>query len=276
MKRFALFLLLVASLSLGNRAWSAEPIKLTIAAASDLKFAMDELVGTFKKQHPGVTVDVVTGSSGKFYEQIVNEAPFDLFFSADTKFPQQLKEQGLAASEVHLYGRGQLVLWSASMDAGKLNLKSLTAAHIKKIAIANPKHAPYGMRAQEALEREGVWGQLQGKLVLGENIAQTAQFAESGAADVGIIALSLAVSPSLKSKGRYSLVPETLYSPLDQGFIILKNAEKNTLAKSFADYIDSQAARAVLRNYGFVLPGEKLSPAKPKPSNFAHPHKQLL
>ncbi|MBS1214433.1 MAG: molybdate transporter substrate-binding protein [Proteobacteria bacterium] len=256
--------IVLISLSFAVRCAWAEPSKLTIAAASDLKFAMDDLVKTFKQQHPEATVDVVTGSSGKFYEQIVHEAPFDLFFSADTKFPQQLKEQGLAASEVHLYARGQLALWSASMDAGKMDLKSLARPAIKKIAIANPKHAPYGMRAQEALEHEGVWQKIQDKLVLGENIAQTAQFAESGAADVGIIALSLAVSPTMKNKGHYSLVPENLHSPLDQGFVILKKAENNTLAKAFADYVDSQPARTVLRGYGFVLPGESAPKAARK------------
>lgn len=260
MNRLSWLLFLVLFFPL--QAWSAEnPAAVTIAAASDLKYAMDELVAQFKKQHPEAAVEVVTGSSGKFYEQIVNSAPFDLFFSADTKFPQQLKDQGLAVSDVHLYGRGQLVLWSAGLDAAKMTLKSLTSAKIKKIAIANPQHAPYGMRAQEALEREGVWDKVKDRLVLGENIAQTAQFAESGAADVGILALSLAVSPTLKNKGTYSKVPESLYTPLDQGFVILKKAEHNALAKTFADYVDSQPARTVLRNYGFVLPGE--AQAKP-------------
>lgn len=256
MKPLHLLLSFTLAIALNAGATAAGTEKLTIAAASDLKFAMDELVAKFKKAHPGASVEVVSGSSGKFFEQIVNAAPFDLFFSADTRFPQQLIEKGMAVPEVHLYGRGQLVLWTAGKNGGNLTLQSLSNPAVKKIAIANPKHAPYGMRAQEALVREGLWDKLQDKLVLGENIAQTAQFAESGAADVGIIALSLAVSPGLNSKGSYSKVPENLYSPLDQGFVLLKSGESKALAKSFAQYVDSAPARAVFRSYGFLLPGE--------------------
>ncbi|HYE34034.1 molybdate ABC transporter substrate-binding protein [Methylocaldum sp.] len=257
MNRFLLIFLLLL-LTIGHSAQGAEPVRLTIAAAADLKYAMDEVVKAFKDQHPEAMVDLVTGSSGKFYEQIAHEAPFDIFFSADVKFPEKLKEQGLTASEVRMYARGRIVLWSANMNAGKMTLQDLADPRIKQIAIANPKHAPYGQRAQEALENAGLWTKVQNKLVFGENIAQTAQFAETGAADVGLIALSLAVSPSLTAKGGYYLIPETLHEPLDQAYVLLKRAEKNALAGAFADFVASEPARAIFRSYGFILPGEAL------------------
>jgi molybdate transport system substrate-binding protein len=245
----------VILLMFGYSAWAAEPSRLTIAAAADLKFAMEEIARAFRKEHPEATLDLVTGSSGRFYEQIVQAAPFDLFFSADVKFPQQLKEQGLTASEVRLYARGRIVLWSAKMNAADMKLSDLAKPDITKIAIANPKHAPYGTRAEEALKKAGLWPKVEKKLVFGENVAQTAQLAETGAAEVGIIALSLAESPMLKPKGGYSLIPENLHSPLDQGYVILKRAEDNSSAKAFADFVSGEAGRTIFRRYGFVLPG---------------------
>jgi molybdate transport system substrate-binding protein len=244
--------------------WSimaAEPAKLTIAAAADLQFAMRELVNAFRKENSTVAVDVVTGSSGKFYEQIVHGAPFDLFFSADVRYPEELRKQGLTASEVRIYARGRIVLWSTGMDVGKMTIQDLGSPKITKIAIANPKHAPYGMRAEEALKKAGLWSKVENKLVFGENVVQTAQFVEAGAADVGIIALSLAVSPALTGKGGYAPIPEGLHSPLDQGYVILKRAESIPAARTFADFVTSEPARAIFRRYGFVLPAESSSPA---------------
>ncbi len=226
--------------------------RLTIAAASNLKFAMDELVGEFQAAHPGERVDVVYGSSGKFHAQILNGAPFDLFFSADMALPQDLVARGLAASPVRRYATGQLVIWSAADDATKLSLADLAAPRFTRIAIANPAHAPYGQRAVEALRAAGVWETVEPRLVYGENVAQTAQFVESGNATVGIIPLSLARNPALATRGRYVLVPDTLHEPLAQGFIITQRAAGNTLAAEFARYMESAAARQVLTRYGFA------------------------
>lgn len=237
-------------------ATSAHADKVTVAAAADLKFAMDEIVTTFKKANPADEVDVIYGSSGKFHTQIQQGAPYDLFFSADIGFPRELAKAGLAASEVKPYAFGRIVLWSASMDASKMTLASLTDPKIARIAIANPKHAPYGKRAEEALRAAGVWQQVEPKLVYGENIAHTAQFVQTGNAQVGIIALSLAVNPELASKGGYWLIPDNLHEPLEQGYVITKRAEGNALARRFADYMGSKPARAVMTKYGFVLPGE--------------------
>ena len=230
--------------------------KITIAAAADLKFAMDEIVATFKKANAADEVDVIYGSSGKFHTQIQQGVPYDLYFSADIAFPRELAKAGFAASEVKPYAFGRIVLWSASMDASKMTLASLTDPKIARVAIANPKHAPYGKRAEEALRASGLWDKVEPKLVYGENIAHTAQFVQTGNAQVGIIALALAVNPELSSKGGYWLIPDKLHEPLEQGFIITKRAEGNALAKRFADYMGSPDARRVMVRYGFVLPGE--------------------
>lgn len=237
-------------------ALSAHAEKITVAAAADLKFAMDEIVATFKQANPSDEVEVIYGSSGKFRTQIEQGAPYDLYFSADIAFPRELAKNGLAASEVTPYAVGRIVLWSASMDASKMTLDSLIDPKIAHIAIANPRHAPYGKRAEEALRASGLWEKIEAKLVYGENIAHTAQFVQTGNAEVGIIALSLAVNPELSGKGGYYLIPDKLHEPLEQGFIITRRAEKSALAKRYADYMGSNTARAVMKKYGFVLPGE--------------------
>ena len=230
--------------------------KITIAAASDLKGCLDEVAASFRKAHAGDEVEVVYGSSGKFKTQIEQGAPFDLFFSADIGFPRDLLKANLAVGEVHPYAIGRLVLWSKTIDASTLKVTDLSRADIRKIAIANPQHAPYGKSAEEALRASGVWEKVEGKLVYGENISQTAQFADSGNAQVGIIALSLVLGPELAGKGSYSLVPDSLHEPLEQGFVITRRAADNLLAKSFADYMDSGQTRAVMVRYGFALQGE--------------------
>lgn len=237
-------------------AFSAQAGKITLAAAADLKFAMDEIVIAFKKLSPGDELDVVYGSSGKFHTQIQQGAPYDLFFSADIAFPRELARNGFAASEVVPYGVGRIVLWSGSMDASKMTLASLADPKIARISIANPKHAPYGKRAEEALRAAGLWEQVEPKLVYGENIAHAAQFAQTGNAQVGIIALALAVNPALASKAGYGLIPDKWHAPLEQGFIITKRAAGNALARRFADFLGSKPARAVMTKYGFALPGE--------------------
>ncbi len=245
---------LAACVLFGSQPAHAE--KVTVAAAADLKFAMDDIVTAFKAANPTDEVEVVYGSSGKFNTQIQAGAPYDLYFSADIALPQALAKAGFAASDVKTYAFGRIVLWSASMDATQMTLASLTDSKVVHIAIANPKHAPYGKRAEEALRAAGLWEKVEPKLVLGENIAQAAQFAQTRNAEVGIIALSLAINPELAKTGGYWLIPDNLHEPLEQGFIITKRAEGNPLARRFADYMGSTAARAVMTKYGFVLPGE--------------------
>jgi molybdate transport system substrate-binding protein len=248
-------LLFVACILLLSTTAHAE--KITIAAAADLKFAMDEIVTGFKKNQPGHEIDVVYGSSGKFHTQIQQGAPYDLFFSADINFPRELARQGLAADEVRPYAVGRIVLWSSSMDAAKMTLADLADPKIAKIAIANPKHAPYGKRAEEAMRSAGLWDRVQSKLVFGENISQAAQYVQSGNAQVGIIALALVRNPELSKRGGYYLIPENMHNPLEQGFIITKSGAGKPLARRFADFMDSKQARSIMTKYGFALPGEK-------------------
>lgn len=229
---------------------------ITIAAAADLKFAMDEIVEVFRKENPDDRIEVIYGSSGKFHTQIQQGAPFDLYFSADIAFAKALEAAGLTTGPTRPYALGRIVLWSNSRDVRKMLLEDLLDPSIGKIAIANPKHAPYGKRTEEALRSAGLWDKLQSKLVMGENIAQAAQFVQSGNAQVGIIALALALNPTLAQAGGHSLIDDKLHKPLDQGFIVTRRAQDNRLAGQFADFMASEPARTIMESYGFVLPGE--------------------
>jgi molybdate transport system substrate-binding protein len=246
------FVLLVGLFSLPGLAGG----RITIAAAADLKFALEEILVEFRRANPGDEIDTSYGSSGKFHTQIRQGAPFDLFFSADIEYPRMLAREGLAASAATPYAVGRIVLWSISRDARRMTLADLADPAIRKIAIANPKHAPYGNRAEEALRAAGVWSQVEGRLVIGENIAQAAQFVQTGNADAGIIALSLALNQELAAKGSYALIPETLHQPLEQGFIITRRAAGNPLARRFADFMGSPVSKRILLRWGFSLPPE--------------------
>ncbi|MFC3913211.1 molybdate ABC transporter substrate-binding protein [Pseudaeromonas sharmana] len=238
---------------------SASAGTLTVAAAADMKFAMAEIAAAFNQCHPGDKVEVVFGSSGKSFTQIQQGAPYDMFFSADIKFPKELIAKGFAQPEPIPYAVGRLVLWSTDPKVKTMTMQDLLASDIKKIAIANPKHAPYGKRAEEALKASGVWDKMESKLVLGEDIVQTAQFVQTGNAQVGLLALSLAMSPKMSQLGFYQLLPDSLHEPLNQAFVITNHGKDNPLAKTFADYMQSPASRTTMVRYGFVLPGEQLA-----------------
>ena len=186
----------------------------TIAAASDLRGAFGEIIAAYRRAHPGDAIKVVYGSSGRFFRQIENGAPFDLYFSADVAYPAGLAKKGLTAGPVTPYARGRLVLWSAARDVRGLTLADLRRDDIRTIAIANPAHAPYGKRAREALRHYGLWAALKPKLVFGENIAQAMHYVRAGAADVGLIALSLMHDPALGKSAGYALIPANSHQPL--------------------------------------------------------------
>jgi molybdate transport system substrate-binding protein len=229
--------------------------EVVIAAAADLKFALDSVVAVFTKANPDVDIKVIYGSSGNFFQQIGNGAPFDLYFSADIDYPRQLKEKGLTLSDIHLYGTGQLVLWSSTIDPAIDKMNTLLNPSVKKIAIANPDHAPYGRRAEEALRHYQLYDKIKDKLVMGENIAQTAQYAQSGAADVGIIALSLALSPAMQQTGgKYWLIPADSHQPLEQGFVLLPHSKDNKGASLFMNFFTTPEAKAILKSFGFNQP----------------------
>lgn len=245
----ALFLCLLAA---------ASPLRggeITVAAASDLKFAMDELVEAFRKSSGETKVRVSYGSSGNFHAQIRNGAPYDLYFSADIAYPKRLAEEGLAlGGEVFTYGVGRIVVWvpeKSPIRVEELGIRALEQG--KKVAIANPRHAPYGAAAAAAMKKLGVYAKVEKRLVLGENIAQTAQFVESGAADIGVIALSLALAPQMKG-GRWWEVPLEAYPRMEQGGMILKMTKSPAEARAFRDFVLGPEGRAVLERFGFFLP----------------------
>jgi molybdate transport system substrate-binding protein len=228
--------------------------EVTIAAAADLKSALDEIIVSFKHIHSSAKIEAIYGSSGKFSTQIRQGAPYDLYFSADIDYPRALESEGYAASVVQSYAVGRIVLWSPSLDTSKMNLAMLADPSIMKIAIANPRHAPYGKRAVEALRAAGVWEQVVSKLVYGENVSQAAQYVQNGNAQVGIIALSLALSPELAKRASYVMIPDRLHQTMEQGYIITRRAASNTLAHEFARYIAGKEARTIMNRCGFALP----------------------
>lgn len=233
---------------------AAHATRFTIAAASDLRFALDEIVALYRQSHPTHHVEVIYGSSGKMTTQIINGAPFDIFFSADIVFPHRLRAAGHAATEPAVYAIGRIVIWSTTLDASRLTLADLAGdPRIRRIAIAQPAHAPYGQRAQEALQAAGVWEAVQGRLVFGENIAHTAQMVESGAAEVGIIALSLARFPELAKHGHY-LIDDALHEPLTQGYIVTSRGARKAGPMDFAAFMETDVAHAIMTRYGFVMP----------------------
>lgn len=232
---------------------------VTVAAASDLTYAMNEIASNFEKA-TGCTVRLSLGSSGNFLTQIENGAPFDVFLSADISYPRKLEAEGLAApGSTYLYAIGKIVLWTrkdSGMDVSK-GFSALRDPAVRKIAIANPEHAPYGRAAEEALRQSGVYDAVKDRLVLGENISQAAEFVESGNADAGIVALSLVFSPAMKDKGRAWNIPENLYTPIQQGAVVLRAAPNLQGARLFLDYIKMPATAALLERYGFVLPTKR-------------------
>jgi molybdate transport system substrate-binding protein len=244
---------------------SAPPIKaahreITVAAAADLSVALPEIASAYEKTS-GIMVKLSFGASGALTQQIQNGAPFDVFFSADMDYPKQLIAQGKAeGATLYRYAVGQLVLWtpaSSPLDLEREGMNALLEPSIKKIAIANPQHAPYGRAAVAALKHYGLYEKVSDRLVLGENVSQAAQFVESGNAQVGFIAFAHASAPAMQGKGKYWKVPADAYPPLDQGAVIISHSTHVPDATAFLDYMKSPEALAVLRHYGFTAPDQK-------------------
>lgn len=254
-KWFQFVLAFFAFLSFFAHAASAQEI--SVAAASDLKFALEELAANFGKQ-TGIKVNATYGSSGNFFSQIQNGAPFDLFFSADIDYPRKLDAAGLCEpGTLYKYAIGRIVIWApqnSHLDLNALGMNALLDSSIQKIAIANPAHAPYGRAAVAAMKKAGIYDKVEAKLVYGENISQAAQFAQSGSAQAGILAQSLAVSSSMKNSGKVWLIPQDLHPPIEQAAAVLKSSRKKDAAKEFLSYVQSAEGKAVLARYGFTAP----------------------
>ncbi len=246
-------ILALCAASLASCGGSGVDAPLRVAAASDLRFALDEIAAAFQQEHPGIPVDIVYGSSGNFYTQIQNGAPFDLYFSADADYPRRLAAEGrVREGSEFLYAIGRIVLWRPAGKLGEFNGETLRDPDIQKIAIANPQHAPYGRAAEAALRSLGLYEEVQPKLVLGENVAQTLQFVQSGGAQVGVIALALAVAPTVRDTGEYWEFPLDSYPRIEQGGAILRDARDPETAAAFRDFTLSPKGREVLARYGFT------------------------
>lgn len=223
--------------------------ELTVAAASDLTPAFEEIGRQFEATHKTKVV-FVFGSTGMLTRQIENDAPIDLFAAANVSYVDQLDREGLIIPDSRaIYARGRIALWTT--DESPLRLQSitdLTRPEVMRIAIANPDHAPYGLAARQALESAGIWERVKPKLVYGDNIRQTLQFAETGNVEVAIVALSL----SIQSPGRWSLIPEDLYQPLEQGLAIIKSTRNEKAARDFAAFINGPEGQAIIKKYGLA------------------------
>ncbi len=240
---------------------------ITVAAAADLRPALEEISSRFQTQS-GVHVSAIYGSSGNFSQQIQNGAPFDLFFSANIEYPHKLENAGLTVpGSYYEYARGKIVLLvplSSTLDLKK-GLKALQDPTIKKVAIAEPSHAPYGQAAVAALKTENIYDKVSPKLVTGENISQAASFVLSGAADAGIVALSLALSPSIKGQVQFAEIPASDYPPIQQACVVLKSSKQQKLAVEFESFVKSEEATQILRRYGFEVPAAVKTNDKAKP-----------
>jgi molybdate transport system substrate-binding protein len=231
--------------------------ELVIAAAADLSSALKDIGGSYEKS-TGIHVKLSFGASGALTQQIQNGAPFDIFFSADMDYPRQLVSSGNAeGGSLYQYAIGKLVLWvpaDSPLDVQHNGMKVLLDPSVKKIAIANPQHAPYGRAAEAALKHEGLYDKVSNRLVVGENISQAAQFAESGNAQAGFVALAHAAAPAMKDKGKYWEVPSEDYPQLAQGVVILAHSQHKKEAAEFLAYIRKKESADVLRKYGFAIP----------------------
>lgn len=255
--RFCFSALLLLTLTVGCGADAGRPAArvVTVAAASDLRHALAAVVRELQTRHPEIDVQPTFAASGTLHAQIANGAPFDLFLAADIAYAERLAEQGLAAREaVFHYGTGRIVIWvpqASAVDLEATGMQALLDRAIRRIAIANPRHAPYGRAAEAALEHFGLRDRVQSKLVLGENVAEAAQFATSGAVDAAVIARSLAESPAMKPHGRVWLVPADAHPPLVHGGVVLAAARDPAAAHLVADFVRGAEGRAILRAYGF-------------------------
>ena len=240
-----------------GRAWSGSP---TVAAASDLSAALPEIAERFR-QRTGQSVKLTFGSSGNFTQQMLNGAPYEVFLSADEAYVETLRRAGRCVGSGVLYAIGRIGLFApknspVQVDGALAGLaRALRAGQVNKLAIANPEHAPYGRAAREALQAAGLWVELQGKLVLGENVSQATQFAATGAAQAGIIPFSLALIGPIKSAGTFALIPDDQHKPLRQRIVLMTGA--GGTARAFYSFVQSAEARAVFTRYGFTSPGAR-------------------
>ena len=256
--KFPRLLLLLALLC----ALPASAQTLYIAAASDLVFCLDEMNAAFRKLAPAADLKVTAGSSGNFFAQIKNGAPYEVYLSADMQYPKDLAKDGFAdLASLTPYAIGRIVLWTVNpqIDVSR-GLAVLTDPAVKRIAIANPEHAPYGRAAKAAIEAAGLWNQVSARIVMGENISQTAQFVQTGNAEAGLVALSLVKATKMAGIGNYFLIPASVHPALAQGAILTTKGVANPLARQYMQFLRSAEARVIFDRYGFTLPAVNKAP----------------
>jgi molybdate transport system substrate-binding protein len=222
-----------------------------IAAAGSLRFILEEIKIKYSAVHPETEIVLNYGSSGALFQQIMNGADFDIFMAADKLYPDKLKAQGIVSGDVKTYAFGRLVLWSNSVDVSH-GLEILTDKSVNRIAVAKPEVAPYGERAVECLKYYNLFEKVKEKIVYADNIAQAAQFAQTGNAEIGFIALSLAISPEMK--GSYYVLDTISYKPVEQAMVLMKSRQSNPEAAGFMNFVLGAACRPVFKKYGFILP----------------------
>ena len=256
--RFVRAAWLVALLTLPGIARPDPPRSVAVAVAANMKPAFEEIVARFRSEHARVEVKATFGASGNFYAQISNGAPYDLFLSADADFPAKVVEKGFADGKAFTYAYGKLVVWvpkASKLDFDAKGLAALLDPSAQKIAIASPEVAPYGRAAKAALEKAGLYPALQDRIVMGENVSQTAQFVASGNAQAGFIPLSLAKTPPLSEEGRFWLVPASSYDRIEQAGVVAKGAKELALARELSSFITGALARDILLKYGYEVSG---------------------
>lgn len=227
--------------------------KVRVAAAGNLRFVMDDIKALYTEKHPDVKIEVSLGASGALLQQIMNGAQFDFFMAADKTFPDKLKAQGAASGDVKTYAFGQLVLWSNVVDVTK-GIQIVEDLSVVRIAVAKPDVAPYGERAIQAMNYYGLFEKVKNKIVYADNIAQAAQYASTGNAEVGFLALALVLAPDMEGKGKYIVLDTKSYKPVEQACVLVKTWERNPEAATFMDFVLSDACKPIFKKYGFILP----------------------
>ena len=245
--KYLISLILLISLSISG--------EIRVVAASDLIYALNQVKSKYQSRYQNDKISISFGSSGKAFTQIIHNAPYDIYLSANMSYVERLHKRGLTATKPKAYAYGRIGIWVANSKDINISkgMDILLDKKIKKISIANPRHAPYGVAAVEALKSQGYYSKVRQKLVMGENVSQTAQFALSGASDAGIVPISLAISKEMKSRGKFYLFPSNWHKPIKQGYALLKRASNNHSAKRFEEYLSSKEAREIFKEYGFRI-----------------------
>ena len=228
--------------------------EITVATAANVQYAMEEIKKAFKKS-TGITVRTVVASSGKLAAQIKSGAPFDLFLSANMKYPKYLRKYGFAINDPKIYAYGSLVLWTLKPIELDKGIKSLLNPKIERIAIPNPKNAPYGTQAVIAMKKAGIYKKIKSKLIYAESVSQTNQYIASKVVDAGLTAKSVVLSPKMSGKGEFVSITPTLYSPIEQGVVILKHGQqkKPKATKAFYEFLFSPQGKEIFKKFGYIV-----------------------